>query len=351
MRALFIWVAATLLIAGCGEPSQTQQIGPFPEGLSRFTGNTPDGAGCELWILRASATCQDSSLGLSFSGPFGEWSARCPIQRTGPVKASFPGNDGKPNAELEAELLPNGHLQVAFRDHSSGKSVDLDLSPVPDALSFVPICYQVVDSSGSAEAVDEFDMGGGSISLQTIRVTRKSDGSRHPLDSLLESRICGRGSNYERFTTVDPEHGLDGSKDVSVGLSLVNEAWVVLSTSVSEYSEGAAHGMYGTWPINFALTTNKEVKLVDIVPKQNLDKLKAIARDELKATNPEHDFKNFPFDLAKDMMLMEHELILVYQPYEIGPFSEGEISIRLPYERIADLLDKNHPLTARLLGH
>lgn len=351
MRTLFIWVAAALLIAGCGERSQTQQIGPFPEGLSRFTGNTADGAGCELWILRASATCQDSTLGLSFTGPFGEWSARCPIQPTGPVEASFAGNDGKPIAELEAELLPNSHLQVAFRDHNSRKSVDLDLSPVPDALSFVPICYQVVDTSARDAPADEFDVGGGGISLSTLKIKRKSDGSRHPLDSLLESRICGRGRNYEQFMTVDPEEGLYSTKDVRVSLAVVNDAWVVLSTSISEYSEGAAHGMYGTWPLNFDLSTNKEVKLTDLVPKQNLDKLKAIARDELKAKNPGHDFKNFPFDLAKDMMLMEHELILVYQPYEIGPFSEGEISIRLTYERIADLLDKNHRLTARLLGH
>ena len=102
----------------------------------------------------------------------------------------------------------------------------------------------------------------------------------------------------------------------------------------SDWYGGGAHGQQGKSSDVFDLRTGELLALEDIVDvSASYAMLNAIVEDYLRENNI-YIFDE-PFDIREtppsNFRMTEEGLVLIYNPYEIAPYSEGVIEIPLPF--------------------
>lgn len=117
----------------------------------------------------------------------------------------------------------------------------------------------------------------------------------------------------------------------------------------STYYPRAAHGMYSSRYINYDLTDGKIISLEDILTEEGFEKIIDFIREasEYKGVRLlDSEINSLP---ANNNFYINNELqlVFVYQPYEIAPYSEGIINIPINIYMISDLIT---PYGANLLG-
>lgn len=124
--------------------------------------------------------------------------------------------------------------------------------------------------------------------------------------------------------------------------SVVNLGNKVLSYAVnySSYEPRSAHGMYGTYYINYDLQTGKIITLSDLFTPEGLTSLPQSIRTTatgMQSFIGETNITALPsennFYIAPD-----GNIVFVYQPYEVASYAQGEISIPLQPYLLSDSL-------------
>jgi hypothetical protein len=113
---------------------------------------------------------------------------------------------------------------------------------------------------------------------------------------------------------------------------------------------GGAHGNYYSVGYNFRTSDANVLTLTDIISSENFD----ILVDECTQAILEKfeaaslvDAGLFEDELIippdQDFYILPGKLILQFDPYEIAPYSIGEISVEIPFSKIQDILKTNAP--------
>lgn len=128
-----------------------------------------------------------------------------------------------------------------------------------------------------------------------------------------------------------------------------------LSIVLSHYQfTGGAHGNYFAIGYNINLKDGSVLSLKDIIKDDSFDLLayeceQAILEkyeaESLDEAGLFEDVITIPDD--QDFYIIPGTLVLQFDPYEIGPWSMGEITAEIPFEKIKDLLKDNLPFPTK----
>lgn len=120
---------------------------------------------------------------------------------------------------------------------------------------------------------------------------------------------------------------------------------VVIDSLASTYYFGAAHPMPSRTTYNIDLNTGEVYALSDLFKKDSNWKgeLEKIMQDMAK-NHPKYAnlFKDTPITIEPNQgFWVDDEAVnIYYPPYDIGPYSEGYVTFRIPYEQIDTLINK-----------
>jgi hypothetical protein len=124
-----------------------------------------------------------------------------------------------------------------------------------------------------------------------------------------------------------------------------------LSIVLSHYQyTGGAHGNYFALGYNIDMKNGDVFSLKDIIKKDSFDLLiyeceqaimEKFEANSLIDAGLFEDEIEIPDD--QDFYIMPGILVLQFDPYEIGPYSMGEITAEIPFEKIKDILKDNLP--------
>lgn len=116
----------------------------------------------------------------------------------------------------------------------------------------------------------------------------------------------------------------------------------VISISVTSYvNTGGAHGNINISFLNFDASTGKRIQNSDLI--KNKDAFKTIAKSYFNEAITEDDvlFEPDNFQLPANMGFTEEGVILLYNTYEVAPYSIGIIDFTIPIEKVSDFLAFN----------
>lgn len=115
---------------------------------------------------------------------------------------------------------------------------------------------------------------------------------------------------------------------------------------------GGAHGMYSTRYAVFDLNTRQQLRLTDILQDSAEDRLLEALRQRYTESYAEYAqnwLSDKPAEQAKSLLtdnfiFNEQGLTFSYPPYELAPYSEGEVRLTLDYSVLQDILQPEYVL-------
>lgn len=116
----------------------------------------------------------------------------------------------------------------------------------------------------------------------------------------------------------------------------------IISVSITSYiNTGGAHGNTNISFLNFNASTGKRIQNSELI--KNKEAFKTIAKSYFKDAVTENDMLFDPdnFQLPANMGFTEEGLILLYNTYEVAPYSTGIIDFTIPIEEVSDFLAFN----------
>lgn len=153
-------------------------------------------------------------------------------------------------------------------------------------------------------------------------------------------RTAASELGYVPVDTVVPENTYDGYLIVEGDVASMTSTILSYSVTVSKYDPHAAHGMYGSYFINYDITGGRLFGLNDIITSDGLDKLVPVLRttaDAMRNFAGPTELKVLPAD-GNFYIDLRNNLVFVYQPYEIASYAQGLIEIPVPAYQISDIL-------------
>jgi hypothetical protein len=120
------------------------------------------------------------------------------------------------------------------------------------------------------------------------------------------------------------------------------------------YFSGGAHGNSNITALNFNPKTGQKIEIYDLIPIDKQELFRNVVLETLKikysiplsADIEENGFliSDSSFTFANNILFQTKKLKLIYQPYEIGPYSLGAIQIEIPIESIKHLFHKDQQI-------
>lgn len=166
------------------------------------------------------------------------------------------------------------------------------------------------------------------------------------MDSLTKSSYNRWRAEGNKLTPEDAAiMGMSFSEQVLnyLGVMYENEETITLANYVYVY-EGGAHGNYSTTLLNIDKTSGKKLSIKDILSPEGIKALPGLldtsARKQYQITNskPLEDNGFFINTLkpTENFYVTSRGVGFYYTPYEIKPFSDGEINLFIPKEVLKD---------------
>ena len=139
-------------------------------------------------------------------------------------------------------------------------------------------------------------------------------------------------------TTIDT-----GEYEAEIEISKGFDSSSFVSFVMNHYTyTGGAHGYAGTSYLNLNTNTGKAMATEDLF--SNSDKIRTIIEAQFRKQYeiPEGEninstgfwFENDTFSLPETIGLSEEHLLITYNPYEIAPYSEGIMELKVPLEQV-----------------
>ena len=164
------------------------------------------------------------------------------------------------------------------------------------------------------------------------------------MDSLQNSSLKKWKTEGDTLTIEDAAMmGMSFSEQVHNQLSVQyeNEKTMTLANYVYSY-EGGAHGNYSTTLLNVDKATGRKLSLEDILSPEGIkalpDLLDKAARRQYRITNTksleDNGFFVNSLQPGKNFYITSTGVGFYYSPYEIRPFSDGEINLFVPKDSL-----------------
>ncbi|MFI0429850.1 DUF3298 domain-containing protein [Mariniflexile sp. HMF6888] len=156
----------------------------------------------------------------------------------------------------------------------------------------------------------------------------------------IEESITLFNEEYRAFNTAFPD--ISQPWEAQIDSEIMFQSPEVISVSVTSYvNTGGAHGNITISFLNFDASTGKRIQNSDLI--KNKDAFKTIAKSYFKDAVTEDDVLFDPdnFQLPANIGFSEEGLILLYNTYEVAPYSTGIIDFTIPIEKVSDFLAFN----------
>lgn len=137
------------------------------------------------------------------------------------------------------------------------------------------------------------------------------------------------------------------SNDILENLMIMYQSKKFITLGDYSYSyTGGAHGLYGTSYYVLDLINLKELKIEDILNESGRKMLSKILEEQFRMDNnlmstdslQEAGLFNNKIDTTDNFYITSSGIGFVYVPYEIGPYSMGEIEIFIPFYNLTEYL-------------
>jgi len=110
---------------------------------------------------------------------------------------------------------------------------------------------------------------------------------------------------------------------------------------------GGAHGMGNMQYLHFDMKTGELFGLNEVFNHSAQQKIAALLSEkseEMKQANESVLFEDAKADLNDNFYFDKGKYYFVYNPYEIGPYAAGYITVELPIEKVKNLIDRDSPM-------
>lgn len=154
----------------------------------------------------------------------------------------------------------------------------------------------------------------------------------------------------DSFPTIEYEYGMYFSFETGFDIKLMNESFLSIVLNHYEFT-GGAHGNFYSVGYTIDLKSGNLLTLEDILHPNSMDEiislceekiLEAYAAETLTDAGLFED--NLELNFEQDFFVINDALVIQFDPYEIAPFSMGNIEIILPLKEI-----ENHIMLTELI--
>ncbi|PKQ45876.1 DUF3298 and DUF4163 domain-containing protein [Confluentibacter flavum] len=154
----------------------------------------------------------------------------------------------------------------------------------------------------------------------------------------IEEGIDTFNDEYNRFKADFPESSQPW--EAQIDGEIMCQSTELISISLTSYvNTGGAHGNLTISFLNFDAKTGMPIKSSDLF--KNMEDFNALANRYFENTIEDKDILFDPqsFKLPDNIGLNDEGAVLLYNSYEIAPYSEGIIEFTIPFEKINSLLN------------
>ncbi|WP_100611176.1 DUF3298 and DUF4163 domain-containing protein [Confluentibacter lentus] len=154
----------------------------------------------------------------------------------------------------------------------------------------------------------------------------------------IEEGIDIFNDEYNRFKADFPESSQPW--EAQIDGEIMYQSPELISISLTSYLDtGGAHGNLTISFLNFDAKTGKPIKNSDLF--KNMADFNALANRYFEDTIEDKDvlFDPQSFKLPENIGVNDEGVVLLYNAYEIAPYSEGIIEFVIPFENINPLLN------------
>ena len=175
-----------------------------------------------------------------------------------------------------------------------------------------------------------------SIEKAVITALQIGNADHIEIETIQES-ITSFNDEFENFKSDFPESlqvwnaQIDGE--------ILFQSPEIISISITSYvNTGGAHGILNISFLNFDSTTGKQIMNKELFT--NIETFKEIAEIHFNEAIKEKDmrFEADKFKLPENISYTEDGLVLLYNTYEIAPYSTGIIEFSIPFDEIESYL-------------
>lgn len=153
----------------------------------------------------------------------------------------------------------------------------------------------------------------------------------------IEESITIFNNEYHAFKTDFPE--TEGPWEAQIDGDIMYKSPEIISTAISSYiNTGGAHGLLNVNILNFDAKTGKRIENQTIF--NNVNAFKAIAQKHFDIATKDKDIflDHDNFELPANLGYSNEGIVLLYNTYEIAPYSTGIIQFTIPFEDVDNLL-------------
>ncbi len=160
-------------------------------------------------------------------------------------------------------------------------------------------------------------------------------------------------SEYEAYVKEFKNEAATWYSQTNITVPFQTNNTACLSVEMDDYT-GGAHGMYSTIYTNFYKPKHEVLTLKKMFNDTSLSTLLSVAEADFRTANeltPEDDldelgfwFKDNQFHLNDNFILTEEGITWLYNPYEIGPYSQGTIELNVSKSEVLPLLNEHYKL-------
>jgi hypothetical protein len=163
------------------------------------------------------------------------------------------------------------------------------------------------------------------------------------LDKAIEEHITAALEAYHLTVKELPDESLScpHSEDINGVVTFLGKDYLCYKADCSLYT-GGAHAINNITNFVFDLKTGKRLSQEDIFAENYQEALNLqfieILRDTLKY--PDNDTYDFEVFMPNgNFTFMPDTLVYTLNPYEIAPYSSGIIEVKIPYQKIRDIIN------------
>jgi hypothetical protein len=168
------------------------------------------------------------------------------------------------------------------------------------------------------------------------------------INETLKNQFLTSLGFYEDFSS-DPENfsyhpsELRIYMETNFRIGYVGKEFISLILDHDEYT-GGAHGNNHSIGLNFSLSDGELLKLSDFIKENQLRNLSLFCEQEILEIYKVESLEEVLFEDVinltgeQDFYIKPNNLIIQFDPYEIGPYYLGSIEIELSFDRIKNLL-------------
>ena len=169
------------------------------------------------------------------------------------------------------------------------------------------------------------------------------------VNELLKDEFLQSKATYEELINDTSDYKIEGydfAYSFDTGFELPYNSDKFLSIKLDHYEfTGGAHGNFFSIGYNIDMLNGNVLSLTDIIDKESLNLLsyeceQAILDTFQVSSLTEAGLFEDEINIAsdQDFYIIPGALVLQFDPYEIAPFSMGEINVTIPFLRIKDIL-------------